>query len=303
MPTWRASVVSERESSPEISATGIWSASLRYGDPASAAEAATELEQLGFGAIWIPDVGGDVFGAVANLLRATTHITVATGILNIWMQAAADTAEQHARLTAQHGPRFLVGLGVSHARRIDQDGPGTYTKPLERMREYLDALDAAPTPLQPADRVIAALGPKMLELAGSRTAGSHPYLVTPEHTAAVRAALGPDKLVAAEQAVVLESDPATARAIARSHLALYLGLPNYSNNWKRIGFTDDDLEHGGSNRLVDALVAWGGESEIRSRIDAHRAAGADHVCIQALGGERTDHPLDQWRALAPIVLS
>jgi probable F420-dependent oxidoreductase len=153
------------------------------------------------------------------------------------------------------------------------------------------------------DRVLAALGPKMLDLAGERTAGTHPYLVTPEHTAVAREALGPDKLVLPEQAVVLETDPDAARAIARSHLAVYLGLPNYTNNWKRFGFTDGDLTDGGSDRLVDAFVAWGDEDAIVERVKAHREAGADHVCVQVLTANPMDLSLPQWRELAPALTS
>jgi len=287
----------------KITGTGVWAASLRYGDPASSAEAVAELQQLGYTAAWIPDIGGDVFSAVENLLRTTTTMTIATGILNIWMHTPAETAEQHVRLTAEHGDRFLVGLGVSHAPLIDQQEAGRYRHPLARMTEFLDGLDQSPVPMQPSDRLLAALGPKMLQLAGERTAGSHPYLVTPEHTATARAALGPDKLVASEQAVVLETDATAARAIGRQHLAGYLALPNYTNNWKRIGFTDADLADGGSDRLVDAFVAWGDESAILARVQAHRDAGADHVCIQALSSDRLLHPVDQWRRLAPALTS
>ena len=188
-------------------------------------------------------------------------------------------------MAAAHGPRLLCGIGISHRPLIDHvNEPGTYAKPIATMSTYLDGLDAAPTPLAPADRVIAALGPKMLELARTRTAGTHPYLVTPELTAAARAGVGPDGLVASEQGVVLDTDPTTARATARLHLKTYLGLPNYSNNWKRQGFTDDDLADGGSDRLIDALFAWGDETTVAARVRAHHDAGADHVCVQVLTG-------------------
>ena len=286
-----------------LTGTGVWSAPLRYGEPAAAADAAAELESLGYSAVWLPDVGGDVFGSVENILRATSSLTVATGILNLWMHEAAEAASHHARLTKAHGRRFLMGIGVSHAPLIDQAAAGRYTKPVAHMRAFLDGLDSATVPVAVDDRVLAALGPKMLELAGERTAGTHPYLVTPEHTAVAREALGPDKLVAPEQAVVLEADPTAARAIARSHLAGYLGLPNYTNNWKRFGFTDDDIAAGGSDRLVDAFVAWGGEDAIVERVQAHRDAGADHVCVQVLTSNLWELPLDEWRALAPALTS
>lgn len=281
-----------------IAGTGIWSPALRYGDPAVAADLAAELETLGYAALWIPDVGGDVFGAVENLLAATTTATIATGILNLWMHEPEETAAQHARMTAAHGRRFLVGIGVSHAPLIDRQEAGRYRKPLARTREFLDGLDAAPTPLPVDDRVLAALGPKMLELARDHAAGAHPYLVTPEHTAVTRQAVGPEKLVLPEQGVVLETDPERARAIARTHLATYLALPNYSNNWKRLGFTEDDLPDGGSDRLVDALVVWGDEATIAARVQQHRDAGADHVCLQVLTEDGATLPIGDCRRLA-----
>jgi probable F420-dependent oxidoreductase len=287
-----------------LNGTGIWSAALRYGDPAEAAEHAAELEALGYTALWIPDVGGELWGPLANLLGATTTATIATGILNVWMHTPEETAEKHAALTAEHGPRFLCGIGISHKPFVDMvKEPGAYDKPVATMATFLDGLDAAPTPLAQDTRVLAALGPKMLELAASRTAGSHPYLVTPELTAKARAGIGPGGLVASEQGVVLETDPSKAREIARLHLATYLALPNYSNNWKRQGFTDDDLAGGGSDRLVDALVVWGDEATIAARIQEHRDAGADHVCIQALTSDPMGLPAEQWRALAPALIS
>ena len=276
---------------------------LRYGDMAAVAPAATELESLGYSALWIPDVGGDLFTPLAALLGATTTATIATGILNVWMHTPEEAAAQHAQLTAEHGPRYLCGIGISHRPFIDHvNEPGTYTKPVETMATYLDGLDAAPTPLAVNDRVIAALGPKMLELARTRTAGTHPYLVTPELTAKAREGIGADGLVASEQGVVLETDPTKAREIARMHLATYLGLPNYSNNWKRQGFTDDDIANGGSDRLVDALVVWGDEATIAARVQQHRDAGADHVCIQVLTSDPRALPVGEWRILAPALV-
>jgi probable F420-dependent oxidoreductase len=285
-----------------LTGTGIWSSTLRYGDPGEAAALAAELEELGYSALWFPDIGGDVFGPLGNLLGATATATVATGILNVWMHTPEETAAQHAALTAKHGLRFLCGIGISHRPLIDNvKSAGTYQKPIEKMAAFLDGLDAAEPPLAPADRVIAALGPKMLELARTRSAGTHPYLVTPELTEAARAGVGPDGLVACEQGVVLDTDPSSARATARLHLKTYLGLPNYSNNWKRQGFTDDDLAGGGSDRLVDALVVWGDEATIAERVQQHRDAGADHVCIQALTDDPRAFPAAEWRALAPVL--
>jgi probable F420-dependent oxidoreductase len=282
--------------------TGIWSGVLRWGDPGAIAAAAAELEELGYRALWIPDAGGDVFGAVANLLGATRTASVATGILNLWMHSPDETAAQHAALTAEHGDRFFVGIGISHAPLIDRVvEPGAYRQPLTRTAAFLDGLDAASPPLAVADRALAALGPKMLELARTRTAGVHPYLVTPEHTRLAREAVGPGKLVLPEQGVVLETDPVKARATARLHLATYLGLPNYTNNWLRLGFTEEDIANGGSDRLVDAIVVWGDETAIARRVQEHRDAGADHVCIQALTDTPRELPLSKWQALAPAL--
>ena len=288
--------------SSDLTGTGVWSSALRYGDPAAAADAAAELETLGYSAMWIPDVGGDLFAAIDTLLGATSDTTVATGILNLWLHDADETAARVHDFVQRHGRRLLVGIGVSHAALIDMKEPGRYDKPLTRMREYLDALDAAPEPLPVADRVLAALGPRMLELARTRAAGSHPYLVTPDHTRRVRGALGVGPLVAPEQAVVLETDPTRARELARGHLAGYLALPNYANNWKRIGYTDDDVANGGSDRLVDALVAWGDDDALLARVQEHRDAGADHVCIQVITDDLMAPPLDEWRRLAPVLV-
>jgi len=287
-----------------LSGTGIWSGGLRYGDLATAATMATELESLGYSALWLPDVGGDLFGALANVLGATSTTTVATGILNVWMHTPEETAAQHVALTAAHGDRFLCGIGISHRPFVDMvNAPGTYQNPVATMAEFLDGLDVAEVPLASNDRLLAALGPKMLELARTRTAGTHPYLVTPELTAKARAGVDPDGLVASEQGVVLDTNPTSARATARLHLKTYLGLPNYSNNWKRQGFTDEDLADGGSDRLVDALVVWGDEATIAARVQEHRDAGADHVCIQALTDNPAAFPIEQWRALAPALIS
>ncbi|HEX4864645.1 MAG TPA: LLM class F420-dependent oxidoreductase [Acidimicrobiales bacterium] len=283
-----------------ITGTGIWSAGLRYGDPGESSEAAAELEELGYTALWVPDVGGDLFGAIERLLRATKTAIAASGILNLWMHSADESAAFHARMIEEHGDRFLVGIGVSHQLLIDSKEPGLYRKPLSAMAAYLDGLDSAAIPLDSDHRVLAALGPKMLELAGDRAAGAHPYNVTPEHTAIARRAVGPAKLVLPEHAVALTTDAETARRLGRQHLQTYMGLPNYTNNLRRLGFSDDDFADGGNNRLIDAIVAWGDEDAIARRISEHRDAGADHVCVQVL----SDHgllPREEWRALAPAL--
>ncbi|MBM3675551.1 MAG: LLM class F420-dependent oxidoreductase [Actinobacteria bacterium] len=284
-----------------LDGVGIWSAALRYGDRGEAAAAAAELEALGYRALWLPDVGGDVFGALEHVLRATRDVTVATGILNLWMHEPSETAREYARLVAAHGRRLLVGIGVSHAPLIDATEPGRYAHPLARTEAYLDALDAISPTLPSTDRLLAALGPQMLSLAGAKAAGTHPYNVTPEHTARARAALGPHRLVAPEQGVVLETDRDRAREIARAFLATYLMLPNYVNNWYRLGFTEADTADGGSDALVDALVAWGDVDAITARVQAHFDAGADHVCIQVLTAETLGVPMTEWRELAPAL--
>jgi probable F420-dependent oxidoreductase len=284
-----------------LDGVGLWNAALRYGDPGEAATAAAELEELGYRALWLPDVGGNVFEALENVLRTTSRVTVATGILNLWMHEPAETAAEYTRLVAGYGRRLLLGIGVSHAPLIDAFEPGRYTKPVARTEEYLDALDAIPETVPRTDRLLAALGPKMLALAGAKANGTHPYNVMPEHTAFARAALGPGRLVMPEQAVVLETDPERAREIARSFLATYLALPNYANNWFRFGFNPDDTLDGGTDALVDALVAWGDLDAILTRVQAHFDAGADHVCVQVLTDQQLALPLREWRALAPAL--
>jgi probable F420-dependent oxidoreductase len=283
---------------PRPGGIGIWSAGLRYGDAAEAADAASELEELGYSALWVPDVGGNLFEVLEMLLGATRQATVATGILNLWFHEAAEVASTHARFVQTYGPRVLLGIGVSHQILIDSKEPGLYQKPLSAMRTYLDGLDGADPALDPHFRVLAALGPKMLELARDRAAGCHPYNVTPEHTRLARQAVGPHALVLPEQAAVLTTDADVARQLGRTHLAIYLGLPNYANNIRRLGFGDEDFADGGSDRLVDALVAWGDEGAIMARVKEHQDAGADHVCLQVLS-EAGMFPREEWRRLAP----
>jgi len=279
---------------------GVWSWHLRE-DREGVPEAAAELEQLGYRTLWYPN-SPDAFERARSLLEATSAIVVATGIVSIWTHPPDGAAAAHHELAGAHPGRFLLGLGVSHAFLVDQDHPGRYRRPLTRMREYLDALDVAERPVPAGDRVLAALGPRMLELSRDRTRGAHPYLVTVEHTRRARELLGPDRLLAPEQAVVLETDPARARAIARQHLAVYLRAPNYTNSWLRLGFTPDDLADGGSDRLVDGLVAWGDAGAIRDRVDQHHEAGADHVCIQVVTADPATLPRAEWRALAGALI-
>jgi probable F420-dependent oxidoreductase len=284
----------------DLSGVGVWSSQLRYGDPAEAAEAAAELEELGFTALWIPDVGGAVFDSVGHLLASTERLVIATGILNLWMHEPSDVAATYASLTETHGERFLLGIGVSHAPLIDSKEPGRYRKPLAATRAYLDALDAADQPVPVANRVLAALGPKMLELAATRSRGAHPYLVTPGHTRDARDHLGDGPLLLPEQTVVLADDRSQARAIGTDWLRAYLALPNYANNLLRSGFTRDDLEQV-TDRLFDAIIAWGDEESVLRRVNEHLAAGADHVCVQALTADPRAFPREQWRRLAAVL--
>jgi probable F420-dependent oxidoreductase len=283
---------------PQLGPIGVWSSQLRFGDPGEITEAAAELEELGYGALWLPGgAGGDIFEDCDRVLAATRRITVATGILNIWAHPVAEAAAGHARLTTAYPGRFLLGLGVSHGPMVERLLHQQYRRPLATMASYLDGLDAASPPVPASERVLAALGPKMLELARDRSAGAHPYLVTPEHTRSAREVLGQRPLLAPEQKVVLETDPVKARQTARAALALYLSLPNYTNNLRRIGFTDDDLDAGGSDRLIDGLYAWGDASQVMARVRQHHDAGADHVCIQVITPDRAV-PRAEWRELA-----
>ena len=281
----------------ELTGVGIWSSQLRYGDASESAEAAAELDELGFPALWIPDVGGPLFDAVGRLLAATRRTVIATGILNLWMHSPGDVAESHAELTAEHGNRFLLGIGVSHAPLIDAEQPGRYRRPLAATASFLDGLDAAPHPVPVESRVLAALGPKMLELSATRARGAHPYLVTPDHTASARATLGDGPLLAPEQTVILSDDADEARRIGAGMLRSYLTMPNYANNMLRSGFSEEDVTRV-SDRLVDAVIAWGDEEAILRRVAEHHSAGADHVCVQVLTDDPTAFPREEWRRIA-----
>jgi probable F420-dependent oxidoreductase len=284
----------------ELTGVGIWSSQLRYGDASESAEAAAELDELGFPALWIPDVGGPVLDAVARLLAATRRTVIATGILNLWMHAPGEVAESHAELTAEHGDRFLLGIGVSHAPLIDAGQPGRYRKPLAATAAYLDGLDAAPRPVPVESRVLAALGPKMLALSAARTRGAHPYLVTPEHTAYARSVVGQGPLLLPEQGVILCDTYDEARRIGTDTLRAYLSMPNYANNMLRSGFSEEDVTQV-TDRLFDALIAWGDEEAVMRRVAEHHAAGADHVCVQVLTDDPRAFPREQWRRIAAAI--
>jgi probable F420-dependent oxidoreductase len=288
----------------QIGRLGVW-ASMDGMTAAAAADFAQRVEGWGYGALWVPESRGrNVLVVSSWLLASTRTLTVATGIANIYARdAQASAAGQHA-LAEQSGGRFLLGLGVSHVPLVEGLRGHTYGKPVETMRGYLEGMRrasyAAPPPAETPKTVIAALGPKMLALAGSHTDGAHPYLVSPAHTKEARGILGPGKLLCPEQTVVGETDPARARRIGRAWLGRYLEMVNYRQNLLRLGFAAADLASGGSDHLVDTVIAWGDATAIRKRIDEHWAAGADHVCIQALNPDEATPALPDQRLLAAL---
>ncbi|MFG1932293.1 LLM class F420-dependent oxidoreductase [Mycobacterium sp. NPDC048908] len=284
----------------QLSGVGIWSSQLEYGDADQVADAAAELDELGYTALWIPDVGGPVLRAVEHLLATTKRAVIATGILNLWMHEPSDVAAWYASVTESHGERLLLGIGCSHAPLIDSTEAGRYRKPLAATRAFLDAIDATETPVAVDNRVLAALGPKMLELSATRARGAHPYLVTPDHTRAAREVLGDGPLLLPEQTVFLADSRDEARAVGTDWLRAYLALPNYANNLLRCGFTHDDIDSV-TDRLFDAIIAWGDEQAIARRVEEHKQAGADHVCVQALTADQREFPREQWRRLAPAL--
>ncbi|MEU6478991.1 LLM class F420-dependent oxidoreductase [Streptomyces sp. NPDC047017] len=276
---------------------GVWSTGLRSEDPArhgEIAEAAAELEELGYGTAWLG--GSSAPYNAAPLLAATSRLAVGTSIQSIWQHEADASAAGFAELEAAHPGRFVLGLGVSHAKLAEQ-----YRRPYSALVSYLDGLDAAKVPA--GRRVLAALGPRTLELSRDRAAGAVPYLVTTEHTAKAREILGAGPLLAPELKVVLDDDPARARATARDYLASYLQLPNYTNNFLRLGFTEDDLRDGGSDRLIDAVYAWGDENRVRARIEEFQSAGADHLALQIITDTKNHDtlPRPEWRRLAALL--
>jgi probable F420-dependent oxidoreductase len=292
----------------DLGRVGLWTFQLDLQPAGLAREAAAELEELGYPTLWLPEaVGREPFVNSTMLLASTQKLVVATGIASIWARDAMTMTAGHLALSEAFPGRFLLGIGVSHQPMVDFVRGQHYEKPLTKMRGYLDAMDAAiymaPRPAEEPRRVLAALGPKMLELAAAKALGSHPYFVPVEHTAFARDVLGEGPMLCPEQAVVLSTDPDEARATARQHMATYLGLPNYTNNLRRFGWGDADLADGGSDALVDAIVAWGDEEAIVRRVQDHLAAGADHVCLQVLTSDATALPMPQWRALAPALQS
>jgi len=286
---------------------GLWTSKLDMQPTERLRAAVAELEELGWSSLWCWEVfGREALTNAGLLLAATRRMVLGTGIASIWARDPAAMAAAQRTLAEAYPARFVLGIGVSHGPLVDARGH-RYQRPLDKMRAYLDAMDAAPwqgPPLaEEPPRVLAALGPRMLALAAERSAGALTYNATPEATAWARSILGAGPLLAVEQAVVVEEDPAEARRIARGLLAFYMTLPNYLRAWERIGFGPEDLAEGGSDRMVDAVVAWGGPEAIAERVRAHLDAGADHVCLQVLDPDPDGVPMAGWRALAPTLLS
>jgi probable F420-dependent oxidoreductase len=282
---------------------GVWAPTDGLG-LADAAAMVRRIEDMGYSALWLPETfGRDPFTHIAHLAGEAERLLFATGIANIHHRHPGVMLQAANTLGEQTGGRFLLGLGVSHKPMVEGLRQLDYGQPVATMRRYLDGMDASPysspAPPAPVRRVIGALGPKMLALSGERADGAHPYWTTPEHTAQAREILGPEKLLCVEQKVVLTEDPAVAKATAEQALGLYRTLPNYRNNWLRLGFTDEEID-GGAERFVDAVVAWGDPAKISAHVQRHLDAGADHVCVQALtpnAAFRTDE--DALAALAP----
>jgi probable F420-dependent oxidoreductase len=291
----------------DLGRLGIWSRELRFGEAADMRAGAAELEQMGFGTLWIPGgFDGPLLEICADQLGATSNVAIATGILNVFGHDPADVAREQAGIDERFPGRFLLGIGVGHAAFLSPEAQERSRRPLAVIAGYLDALERnAPAGTAPA-RVIAALAPRMVQLARERTLGVHPYMVPVSHTAEVRAALGDGPLVLTEQSVVLGTGRDDLRARARLDLALYLTLPNYVRTWGRLGYGAEDLADGGSDRLVDALYALGTVEAIGERVREHLAAGADHVCLRVvtnapMSGAGEALPRAEWRELSALV--
>jgi probable F420-dependent oxidoreductase len=272
----------------ELGEFGIWTSYRTIGE-ANAGEAAALVQELGYGAFWLG--GSPRLPSVRALLAASTQLTVATGIVNVWQNDPAELAAEHAALVSDFPDRLLVGIGIGHP-----EATSDYSRPLSTMRSFLDGLDSADPPLPREERVLAALRPKMLSLAAERAAGAHPYFVPVEHTRVARSVLGDGPLLAPEMACVVDPDPVRGAEAARQYAASYLRMSNYTRNLLSLGFTEHDFADGGSDRLIDAIVPHGTAEEIVPVALAHLEAGADHVCLQPVGVEGV--PREEWRALA-----
>lgn len=283
---------------------GVWTAQLDFQPATQIRNVAQELETLGYGSLWIGEnVGREPFSQASLLLANTDRLVIAIGVANIWARDPLTMLAAQLTLAEAYPDRFILGIGVSHSRLVKEIRGHEFRDPVQAMRNYLTAMDKfvsryRAVPPVTAPRVLAALGPRMLGLAAEQADGAHTYLVPPEHTANARGVLGPTKLLVPEQAVVLETEPAQARQIARQHLRRYLPLPNYTNNLRRYGFGDADFAGNGSDRLVDAVVAWGDIDSVMRRIDDQRQAGADHVCVQVVVDDLRGLPLQQWHDLS-----
>jgi probable F420-dependent oxidoreductase len=286
---------------------GVWTFAFDSESADDVRRNAAEIESLGFPALWVPEsmTSRDVFAHLSLLLGATERIAICSGIANVTARDPWVMSSGARTLADAWGDRVVVGLGIGHPYTTESRGL-TWAKPLERMAAYLDAMDrapwSAPTPKRPVRRILAALGPKMLTLAAERALGAHTYFVPIEHTAAARATLGPEPVLAVEQTVVLSDDPARAREVARAWARHYLALANYANNLRRMGFSDDDVSGEGSDRLIDATIAWGDVEAVRRRVAEHLEAGADHVCVQVISGDDADACVPQLKELAPGLL-
>lgn len=286
---------------------GLWTFQLDMKPMREAQQYAARIEELGFRAVWVPEaVGREPFASTSLLLSATERLIMATGIASLHARSAMTMQAGWKTVTEAFPDRFLLGIGVSHQPAVEGFHGANYGKPYTNMVNYLDAMDRglyfAAQPTTPPARCLAALGPKMLKLAAERTLGAHPYFVPVEHTPIARAALGPDALLAPEQAVVFSTDATEARAVARGFMKTYLGLPNYTNNLRRLGWSEEDIA-GPSDRLVDAIVAWGTLDDIHARIKAHLDGGADHVCVQVLSADPTAVTMNEFGELASLIPS
>jgi probable F420-dependent oxidoreductase len=283
---------------------GVWQALLTRASADQQRSFVRRVEVLGYGSVWAGEIvgGNDIFAQEAAWLCATSVIVTGSGIANVWARHPATAQAAAAALGDAWPGRFVLGLGISHAAIVNRTGQ-VYERPLEHMRQYLDGMEdaTAPAPATPVPRVLAALRRRMLELARDRADGAHTYFVSPEHTRRAREILGPDRLLIPEQAVVVDENPKAARTIARRHTRFYLGLPNYVNNLKQLGFSDEDFQDGGSDRLVDAIVAWGDPDAIAARVREHHEAGADHVLLQTLAPD-LDGALSQLEDLVIALL-
>jgi probable F420-dependent oxidoreductase len=298
---------------PATGRIGVFSTPLEVLSRAASVEFVNALEELGYGAVWTGEGLGtrEIFTNAAVILAGTERIVFCAGIANIWGRDPVTTVTATATLLESFPDRFLLGLGVSHREQVDPRGH-TYGRPVATMHAYLDAMDSAafasPLPgetmaTKRAPRVLAALRPRMLRLSAERAEGAHPYMTTPEATARAREILGPDALLLPEQAFMLETDPAVARHAARRYMSWYLGVENYQQSLLWQGFAEDDFASGGSNRLVDAIVAWGDEETVRARVQEHFDAGATHVSVQAIAEDPLSLELDAYRRVAPALLA